>query len=391
MPTKREKPKFDPAERQRETQQFRRETNINDFAGTLGWQFDQDLTIKTHGRKFAAGDEKAVLTKNGEKLHTYVGKDGNPAFWNPQSGAGGDVYALYRHENPNSSFLDAKKAVEAFNGGSRLVSPGTRTGPTPDEQAAKAAAQAEKAAKAQAELELSTALARGELAGMHRQGSDYLKGRGLTDQTLAETRWKTGEYGNAAFTHVGPDGQACGYEYRGELAKGYASGCQKGIYVANVDTKNKTEIMLCEGGVDTMSAYQMATPAERARTLFVGTAGNPGPNTDAALKALAESHNIEKIRVAYNRDKGGDALTEKRIAAIKETMPNIEVSDVRNEVGLLQGEDMNAMLARQRADRDKSAEAQTERTRQDKPADHGQTQPQQDEPQQEMDGQGQKR
>jgi hypothetical protein len=175
---------------------------------------------------------------------------------------------------------------------------------------------------------------------MSRGNASYLESRGISPEVLAATRWKTNVYGSACFPHYDADRNFSGYEYRGfdykdkatgedRQAKGFSTDTEKGIYIANRECANPTEIRFSEGGVDTLSTYQLATSEERQRILFVGTTGEPGSKTEAAIIALAERHNISRFSLAYDRDQGGDNLTAKRAARLAERFPDSEIEDVR--------------------------------------------------------------
>lgn len=213
---------------------------------------------------------------------------------------------------------------------------------------------------------------------MGRRDTRYLEERGISREVLAETRWKTNHHGSAVFPHYDADRNLCGYEYRGfdyqdkktgepTQAKGFTTDTNKGIYIANGRCPNPTEIRFCEGGIDTLSVYQLATPEERQRILFVGTTGETGPNTEAAIKALAERNNIQKFSLAYDRDEGGEGHTAKREERLRKAFPDAQIRDVREELGMREKEDPNDLLRRLQAERNQSAERTQDRTQQAQP------------------------
>ncbi|MGE8325458.1 toprim domain-containing protein [Pseudomonas urmiensis] len=128
--------------------------------------------------------------------------------------------------------------------------------------------------------------------------------------------------------------------------KGFTTETEKGVYLANPKCANPTEIRFSEGGVDTLSTYQLASAEERQRILFIGTTGEPGPNTEAAIIALAERYKIQRFSLAYDRDQGGDSLTVKRHARLVSQFAGAQIEDVRERIGLLAGEDPNEALKR---------------------------------------------
>lgn len=88
----------------------------------------------------------------------------------------------------------------------------------------------------------------------------------------------------------------------------------------------------------------MASPEERQRILFIDTNGEPGPNTEVAIIALAERYKIQRFSLAYDRDQGGDSLTVKRHARRVSQVAGAQIEDVRERVGLQLGEYPNEAL-----------------------------------------------
>jgi conjugative relaxase-like TrwC/TraI family protein len=351
--------KFDKEQDRYLTKELRRDVDFYGFAETLGYKVDHDLTVKRHGAKYAPGGsmsgERGVLTKGGEEFFVRKNPDGY-AWWRRDGDLGGDIFKLYQHER-GGSFVDAKRAVEDFAD--------KKNTPISKEQLAERQRQHEidvqvKAEKNAKRLAQGTAKAE-RVYGLMGKNTEYLESRGISREVLADTRWKANIHGSACFPHHGPEKQFAGYEYRGfnyidkktgedTEAKGFTTDTLKGVYVANGRCANPTEIRFCESGVDTLSAYQLATPEERQRILFVGTTGETGPNTEAAIKAMAERNNIQKFSMAYDRDKGGEQLTEKRTARLREAFPDAEIRDVREELGMQPGEDPNDLLRRRQAE-----------------------------------------
>lgn len=104
---------------------------------------------------------------------------------------------------------------------------------------------------------------------------------------------------------------------------------------------------MAEGGLDALSVYQMDTPEQRARTLYVSSAGNPAKDTALALRGLSERTGAKQIDLGYDRDKAGDSHTENLTKLLAEIAPELKVSDVRSEYDMQPGEDPNDLLRRQ--------------------------------------------
>lgn len=312
--------------------------------------------------KKASYDGHKVFRSGGDKIDTYRAPDGTWRWHERHSRENGDIFSLHTRIT-GEPFAKAKEAVAEFEGSARHMTPAQLSENT---RQAKTEQEA-KSVNRQAEIEAGTKEAVRVLGLMGRRDTRYLESRGISQEVLAETRWKTNRHGSACFPNYDADRNLCGYEYRGydykdkktgELkeAKGFTTNTEKGIYIANGRCANPTEIRFCEGGVDTLSVYQLASPEERQRILFVGTTGETGPNTEAAIKALAERNNIQKFSMAFDRDKGGENLTTKRELRLREAFPGAQIRDVREELGMQLGEDPNDLLRRLQAERQQNAE-----------------------------------
>jgi hypothetical protein len=338
----REKPvsKFDKQADARAIQDAKRDIDVIKFArDQLNYQVDEKKTAIKYKAAQIRDGSAAVMVSGSSQIDVFKGKNGEWAWYDRKAGVGGDIFKLYQRENTAASFAQVKEAVLGNRAPISEQDRGERDRRYAVEQQAKAEQR-------QAEIRQGTAKVQRDFALMGAQSNAYLESRGITKEVLAETRWKTNSYGSACFPHHDAEKSICGYEYRGERAKGYTKDTEKGAYVANKECAQPTEIRFCEGGVDTLSAYQLATPEERQRILFVGTAGETGENTEKSIMAMAQRNNIQKFSTLYNQDQGGDNLTAKRTARLAEQFPNAQITDLRDSVGLQKGEDMNMMLNR---------------------------------------------
>ncbi|RNF58207.1 DUF3991 domain-containing protein [Pseudomonas aeruginosa] len=225
------------------------------YAADLGMKLDKEASYKDH----------LVYRYGGGKFDTYRAPDGTWRWQERHSGKNGDIFKLHM-EVKGSSFAEAKQAVAAFHGIGVTVS---------KEQLAESTQRTMTELKSdaldrQAKIEAGTEKAQRSFGLMSRGNASYLESRGISPEVLAATRWKTNVYGSACFPHYDADRNFSGYEYRGfdyqdkttgedRQAKGFSSDTEKGIYIANRDCANPTEIRFSEGGVDTLSTYQLAT------------------------------------------------------------------------------------------------------------------------------------
>jgi len=342
--------RFDKKADARDIQDAKREVDLIKFAGELGYKVDDKKTKVKYSPDQILNGEAAVMVNGASQIDVFKGKNGEWAWYDRKAAEGGDVFKLYQHENPTASFVQAKEAVL---GDLIPLSDSDRA----ERKRLAAVKEKEKQEKREADIKAGTQEAQRTFGLMSRGSASYLESRGISPEVLAATRWKTNIYGSACFPHYDADRNFSGYEYRGfdykdkttgedRQAKGFSTDTEKGIYIANRDCANPTEIRFSEGGVDTLSTYQLATSEERQRILFVGTTGEPGSKTEAAIIALAERHNISRFSLAYDRDQGGDNLTAKRAARLAERFPDSEIEDVRERIGLQLGEDPNQLVQR---------------------------------------------
>ncbi|MBK5342657.1 AAA family ATPase [Pseudomonas sp. TH49] len=334
--------KYDKASDAREVAAMKRDVDLTDYAAHLGMEYDKKASYKGH----------AVFRHASGKYDIYQAADDNWVWHDRHSGKSGDIFKLYQ-EVSGGTFIQAKDDIRAFQGG---VLPSL--GKSAEEQARIDRAREESRQRKERErletIATSTENHYRTFGFMSRRDSYLSQERGISSEVLAETRWRTSRHGSAVFPHIDANAKFCGYEYRGAQVingerreyKGFTTETEKGVYLANPKCANPTEIRFSEGGVDTLSTYQLASPEERQRILFIGTTGEPGPNTEAAIIALAERYKIQRFSLAYDRDQGGDSLTVKRHARLVSQFAGVQIEDVRERIGLQLGEDPNEALKR---------------------------------------------
>lgn len=398
---------FDKAAAERETQAMRREVNLIEFAEReLGYAVDSKKSAAKYPKALIDHGEAAVMINGSDQIDVFLGpRDGNWGWYARKAGqqarasgdasVGGDIFKLYQRAK-GGSFVQAKDCVRDFAKG-RLSSNGLTEAEQKQLDQQREAERQEKAETEARRIEAGTNRAKLEISKSMNRRDTYLGPvRGISPEVLAETSWRTNKHGSAVFPHIGADLKVCGYEYRGhdlvdengepKKNRGFSSATHKGIYVANplrpsAPRPTPTEICLTEAGVDTLSAYQMATPEERQRTFYVGVTGEPGEGMVPALKAFAEQHGIQRFSLAFDHDAGGDNLTRKIDLKLRQAMPDAVIEDARERMGLLPGEDHNtALLRRQRelaaestlqrrpAEQEQAAQAAPAQTASERPA-----------------------
>lgn len=350
--------RFDKAADARDIANWKRDVSLVSFAENNGFLIDTEKSAAKYKSSEIEDRTGVVVKKGADQIDIYLSKSGEWAWYVRSAGEGGDIYKFAEKFAGAKNFAESKELVSDFSGGKReqLTSEESQ-----EKERAREQIKLNKEKLRASEIEAGTKKAYGAYKLMKRQGG-YLESRGISPEVLAETRWKSNRYGSAIFPHVNAQEKFTGYEYRGagpevnedgdlKQFKGYCSKANKGVYIANPKIENPSEIRLSEAGLDTLSAYELATPEERKTVLFVSTAGEPGPGTYEAVEALIKKHEVEKVSLAYDRDKGGNHLTEKVRAHLVEKHQELMVNDVREDMGMQPGEDANDLLRRIQAER----------------------------------------
>lgn len=351
-----------------ETQRIAASVDLVAFARSLGYEANTEKTLE----KLTSADIKAggaIMDKGGFEIIVRVESGGDrQMWWNRDSGQWGDAFALYQREYPGTGFRDAKTAVNRFAGSPENLEAVQRLPSKEDRQR-----QAEQRPE---DLRRATEKARRDLGLMGRRDRYLEAERGIIPEVLVETRWKSNRYGSAVFPHHDAHGEVCGYEYRGvqrtgddeKQFKGFSKDTQKGVYVANPQCREPKAVCFSEGGVDTLSVYQLTASEDRQRIKFLGTAGEPGPNTQEAVAAVIEKYGTRKFLLAYDNDQGGDKLTADRRAWLLERYPDAQIEDVREQLGMQRGEDPNQVVLRLREAEIQRRQAEEEKEAQPTPA-----------------------
>lgn len=355
------KPKFDKAADEQEKREIRSRVTVEMVAQDLGYErvngASSRVKFRDSRRDKADPMREIVLSTKGDG--SWISSKSYQ-----QKGLGGDVFNL-RMKAAGENFSDAHRALyrmaygqepERSAGASRSARQTAQQPQMSDaERAAKAAADAAQAAEAR---EANRLAAHAQYRAAARRPNAFLESRGISPETLANTYWRTDRRDNAIFVHEDAAGRFAGFEKKSG-GFGQFSASERGIYVANGKIEQAREIRVSEGGLDALSAYQLASRAEQRSVLFASTGGNPAHDNLAALVGLAERRQVTQISLAYDHDKAGDAHTATMRDLLAQHAPHLQVRDVRREMGLEQGEDPNDLL--QRRQREQAAETNQQR------------------------------
>lgn len=328
------------AEQQRETQAIRDRVDLRDHAERLGY-------VKVSGSGSRVRMESKAMDKADpmREITLKPNAKGEPSWVATKagmgSGLGGDVFHLHQHAT-GRSFLETRDELRklAFNKG---FDAGARY---EGMSAAEREARIEK--QRQAEV-LKAEVRRAEAFRQYKrtlaEPNQFLLARGISEQTLAETKSRTDRHANAVFPHVREDGKFTGFERKKEGPALYSKS-ERGVYVANPSCANPERIKVSEGGLDALSLYQMDTPQQRALTLYVSSGGNPAEDTARALRGLANRTGARHVDLVYDRDEAGSRHTEALKQLLAEQAPSLQVADCRDDYKMSEGEDPNDLLQR---------------------------------------------
>jgi hypothetical protein len=332
------------AEQQKETQAIRDRVDLREHAERLG--YDQasgsgarvKLVNKALGEKDPMREITLKLNDKGEP--SWVATKGGAG-----SGIGGDVFHLHQHAT-GQSFLETRDELRKIAFNKDFEANAQYQGMSTPERAAKAQALKE---EEDIKNDARRALAYEKYKKTHTEPNSFLLARGISEQTIAETKSRTDHHGNAVFPHIREDGKFTGYERKKEGPPLYSKS-ERGVYIANQSCANPERIKVAEGGLDALSVYQMDTPEQRARTLYVSSAGNPAEDTALALRGLSARTGVKQIELVYDQDKAGNGHTENLTKLLAEKSSELKVADVRSEYGMQLGEDPNDLLRRTQAE-----------------------------------------
>lgn len=338
--------RYDKASDEQEKREIRDRISVEMVAQDLGYE-----RVRSASRRVKFRDNRR---DKGDPMREIVLSTKGDGSWissksYKEKGLGGDVFSL-RMRATGEDFASAHRALYRMVYGQesdhRPVRPARPVVQPPQiseaERAAKAAAETDQAAEAR---EANRLAAHAQYQAAVRRPNAFLESRGITRETLVETYWRTDRRDNAIFVHEDAAGRFAGFEKK-NAGFGQFSTSERGVYVANGRIERSSEIRVSEGGLDALSAYQLASPAERQNVLFASTGGNPADDNMRALVGLAERRGVTQISLAYDLDPAGDAHTVTMRDLLAQHASHLSVRDVRLEMGLEQGEDPNDLLRR---------------------------------------------
>lgn len=332
------------AEQQRETQAIRERIDLREHAERLGYVQVSGVGAKVRlvNKVLDKADPMREITL---RTNTY----GEPSWIAVKGGAGsglgGDVFHLHEHAT-GQTFLETRDELRKLAFG-RGFEAGAQYQAAPTAERAARAEQIRQTERLQSEFRRTVAYK--QYQQTTAQPNAFLSGRGISGQTLMETKWRTDRHGNAVFPHVREDGRFSGFERKND-GPALFSKSERGIYVANPACEAPERIKVAEGGLDVLSLYQLDTPEQRSRTLYVSSGGNPAEDTARALRGLASRYGVTVVQLVYDRDDAGTRHTDVLKNLLAEKVPELLVDDRRQDYQMRTGEDPNDILQRLQAE-----------------------------------------
>ncbi|UUY09004.1 relaxase domain-containing protein [Pseudomonas sp. J452] len=328
------------ADQQRETQAIRDGVDLRAHAERLGYVqvSGAGAKLRLENKTLDSADpmREITLRTNARGEECWIAVKGGKG-----SGVGGDVFHLHQHAT-GAGFLETRDELRKIAFGRDFES-GAKYQCVPT---AERDAQAEQRREQEAlQAEFRRAVAYKQYKQTNDQSNAFLASRGIDEQTLAETKWRTDRHGNAVFPHVREDGKFTGFERKHD-GPALFSKSQRGVYIANPGCTNPERIKVTEGGLDALSLYQLDTPEQRARTLYVSSGGNPAEDTARALRGLANRTGVRQVDLVYDQDDAGTRHTEVLKQLLAEQAPGLQVADHRDDYRMTEGEDPNDLLLR---------------------------------------------
>ncbi|NHN93547.1 DUF3991 and TOPRIM domain-containing protein [Acetobacter sicerae] len=289
-----------PEQAREELVRFREDIRCDVVLEKAGYRLDKTESSRNN-QKYRRGKGESIVVNHGGR-----------GWWSPHHNATdrhgkGSVIDLVRFLNPGMSLGQARQELRGLLG---VAATGATFQRAPREDRPRhdpsfmwnRHAVVTRGSAAWTYLTLTRALPEGLLAHVARQG------------VLRE-----GVNGTAWFAHHDNDGTLTGMEMRGPEYRGFSSGGGgKRLFRFRADEGKRPvrRLVICESAIDALSFAALDHTVFRQGTLYVSTAGGPGPDAWAELKALMASLPQAQGRViaAVDADAQGDRYAENYIA-----------------------------------------------------------------------------
>ena len=276
---------------------FRAQVNCAAVLEGMGRPWKLDPRESTRRALKYRRDEGEVL------IITHEGR----GWWDPQSTAKGDVFALVQHLDPSLNFGHVRLVLRRFVGIAPRYAPADRrrggkgdTRPVAERWAAR------------------PRLRPGCQAWAYLTEERRLP-RAVLELAAHQDAVRDGAYGSAWFAHRDGE-QVTHVEIRGPTFKGSLRGGDKTLFRFRPGTGETTRLVIAEAPIDALSVA--AREGIRSDTLYVATGGGMGPRTIEALTAACSTlKSIPGVVVesAVDANRAGDRYAERHAQIARES------------------------------------------------------------------------
>jgi hypothetical protein len=246
-----------------EIEQLRAKTHCAAFLerSTPPWRLDRRESTK-NCLKYRRGQGEILIVN-------HEGK----GWWDPQSDAKGDIFALVKRLEPSLNFGEVRKTLRCFVG----VTPRFPAFERSKVGAALALGLSKR-------WERRRRLQPGSTVWRYLAGERALPRRVL-ERARAVDAVREGPYGSAWFAHRDDHGAVTHIEIRGPDFKGSVRGGDKVLFRVPGGSAPPTRLVLAEAPINALSAA--AFDDVRDDTLYAATGGGMGPKTIEAIETIA--------------------------------------------------------------------------------------------------------
>ena len=271
-----------------EIEAFKTEIDLRQVASSLGYELNE--------RRSSVGSV-VMDHPNGDRILVAVAADGHWICCSVRDHTdAGSVIDLWQRRQ-GGTLGDVRKCLRPFLGGST---------PPPLPRASKPLPKLAPVAR-------DVLVARAQYEGMSPIDGYHaylVEQRGIPRTLLStqafSSRVRNDRRNNAVFPHFNQEG-LCGFEIKNDGFTGFARGGTKGLW-ASVPTPGDDTLVIAETAIDALS-YAALMGVHNRR--FVSTAGQLNQDQPALLlSAMRKLRPRGRIVMAFDRDEGGDNLTE---------------------------------------------------------------------------------
>lgn len=155
----------------------------------------------------------------------------------------------------------------------------------------------------------------------------YLTSRGITKETLTSPRFHGRIYkdsrNNVVFPHYGANG-TIGYELKNFNGfTGFSPNGEKALWFSNAEKTDQT-LVIAESAIDAIS-YSLFYPDNSDRTRYASIGGAMSPKAKDVLHKAVKDFPGQHITLAFDRDDGGEKITQDVQALLADTGKEISV------------------------------------------------------------------